>query len=299
MRENKPSQSAFVIAFNMAGVSFEPGLRALLSHPDEPYWHWFVSEHAPDADRLLSAWKAGGDRGPGKLFRDKQVFALLRKRFIEDEVRQGLAEGVEQVVVFGAGYDPLSIRLAGEFPSVRFYELDHPPTQAVKRRALESRQAIPPHLTLIPVDFALDSGEGALRGAPGFRPGASSVFVAEGVLMYLAPEDVDALFRLVRRNSGPGSRFVSTFAEHRMLTDSGTRLARLTAGLAQVGEPIRSTRNPDEIEGFLRDRGFSLRALADHRSLRATYMDPLKVDWPLREGEFIVVAAVLPASDAG
>lgn len=299
MKDDKPSQSAFVIAFNIAGVSFEPGLRGLLSHPDEPYWQWFVSEHAPDAERLLSAWKAGGERGPGKLFRDKQVFALLRKRFIEDQVRLALAEGAEQVVVFGAGYDPLSLRLAQEPIKARFYELDHPATQAVKRRALESRQAIPPQLTLIPVDFALDSGEGALRAAPGFRSDASSVFVAEGVLMYLTPEDVDALFRLVRRNSGTGSRFVSTFAEHRMLTDSGTSLGRLAAGLAQVGEPIRSTRNPDEIESFLRDRGFSLRALAEHGSLRATYMDPLKVDWPLREGEFIVVAAVLPASDEG
>ena len=62
---------------------------------------------------------------------------ILRKRWIEDAVRGALARGCRQVVVLGAGFDTLAARLAPQFPAVRFIEIDHPATQAVKRRVEE------------------------------------------------------------------------------------------------------------------------------------------------------------------
>ena len=59
-----------------------------------------------------------------------------RKRWIESRCRVAIKEGVTHVVVIGAGFDTLALRLAGEFPDVRWIELDHPATQGAKQRGL-------------------------------------------------------------------------------------------------------------------------------------------------------------------
>ena len=55
---------------------------------------------------------------------------MLRKRLIEEVVRASLTEGVEQVVIIGAGFDTLALRLCAGFPRTNFIEIDHPATQS-------------------------------------------------------------------------------------------------------------------------------------------------------------------------
>jgi O-methyltransferase involved in polyketide biosynthesis len=59
----------------------------------------------------------------------------LRKKCIRELVRSALANGVAQVVILGAGFDPLSSELQREFPTAVFWEIDHPATQRHKVRA--------------------------------------------------------------------------------------------------------------------------------------------------------------------
>jgi methyltransferase (TIGR00027 family) len=276
MKEGQPSQTAMLVAFRRIVASLDPILKPLLADPEEPYTGWFIEGHSPLARQQLEMLREGRSDHPFlRLLRQSAgerggLMVLLRKRFVEDEVRAALADGAEQLVVFGAGYDALGVRLAPAFPSVRFFELDYPPTLAVKRAALESRSALPAGLALLPVDFSRESAEDKLRAAPGFRVGARAVFVAEGVLLYLAPPDVDALFALVHRLSGPGSRFVFTFLAAQSLSES----ARAAEGLALMGEPVRSTLAPKDLAGFLESRGFACRSAADHQELRRRYLAP-------------------------
>jgi hypothetical protein len=44
------------------------------------------------------------------------------------DLRPALANGIAQVVILGAGFDPLSSESQGEFPTARFWEIDHPAT---------------------------------------------------------------------------------------------------------------------------------------------------------------------------
>jgi O-methyltransferase involved in polyketide biosynthesis len=59
----------------------------------------------------------------------------LRKKCIRELVRSALANGVAQVVILSAGFDPLSSDLQGEFPTALFWEIDHPTTQRHKVHA--------------------------------------------------------------------------------------------------------------------------------------------------------------------
>lgn len=296
MKEGKPSETAISIAVNRVAASLDPVLRPLLVDPEEPYSEWFVDEHSPRAREQLAKWKSRpavmGFWG-SLMFPGGRNFILLRKRWIEDQVRMALGKGLRQVVVFGAGYDPLCLRLSAEYPRVRFFELDHPATQDVKRRALEARNALPDGVTLVPVDFARESTEERLFGAPGFRPRARGVFLAEGLFMYVEPKDVDALFGLVARASRPGSRFLFSMVDSRCLADPGNPITRTVRMAGFSGEPIRSSQNPRSIEKFLSQRGFLLRSTADHRALRKAYLDPSGVTIPLGEAEFLVAAEVM------
>src|SRR5438876_10636291 len=53
----------------------------------------------------------------------------LRKKCIAKLARSALANGGTQVVVIGAGFDPLSSELRREFPTALSWEIVHPATQ--------------------------------------------------------------------------------------------------------------------------------------------------------------------------
>jgi methyltransferase (TIGR00027 family) len=217
------------------------------------------------------------------------LFTLLRKLFIEEEARQALSLGATQLVVLGAGYDPLSMRLQKEFREARFYETDYPATQEVKRRALVSRDALPPNLTLVPVDFDEETAEERLLEAPGFDPEARGVFVCEGVLMYLKPEDAEAVFASVRRLGGPGTRFLFTWLD-RTILENDPKAQNIAKVLNFHGEPLRSSYEPEHIADFLKEQGFKLLTLGDHEALKRRFLDPHGITRPVGKLEFAVLA---------
>jgi O-methyltransferase involved in polyketide biosynthesis len=59
-----------------------------------------------------------------------------RTRFVDGQVTAALASGVQQIVICGAGYDDRALRFRTE--GVRFFELDHPATQADKAARLRA-----------------------------------------------------------------------------------------------------------------------------------------------------------------
>jgi methyltransferase (TIGR00027 family) len=299
MKDGRASETAISIAVNTVAASRDPVLRRVLANPDEPYSEWFVLEHSPEARERLSQWRS---RPTSMSFWGNLAFPggrnhiQLRKRWIETEVRAALEAGMAQVVALGAGYDTLCLRLSAEHPKVQFVELDHPDTQAVKRRALENHRALPANVTLVPVDFARESAETRLLETPGFRRGVKGVWVAEGLLMYLEPGDRDALFRLVSRTARAGSRFVFSMVDSRCLSDPANPVSRTIRLAAYAGEPIRSGQNPRSVGKFLSGRGFRVLARADHRALQADYLDPLGITLPLSEAEFLVAAELVKGS---
>jgi methyltransferase (TIGR00027 family) len=113
-----------------------------------------------------------------------------RKSWIEGRCRLALAEGVRRVVIVGAGFDTLALRLAPSFPSVTWVEVDHPATQGQKRRGLSNcRMATPANLHFVGADLARDA-QWVQRIDANDQP---TLVIAEGLLMYLAPERVQSL----------------------------------------------------------------------------------------------------------
>ena len=299
MKKGRASQTAISIAVNTVAAARDPVLRRLLADPEEPYSEWFVDEHSGEAGERLTQWR---ERPASMGFWSQIMFPggrnhiQLRKRWIEAQVLAALGDGITQVVALGAGYDTLCLRLGGKYPKAMFFEVDHPDTQAVKRRALDKHGALPANVALVPVDFTRESAETRLIDTPGFRSGVKGTWVAEGLLMYLDADDRDALFRLVARTSRAGSRFVFSMVDSRCLSDPANPVSRTIRMAAYAGEPIRSGQNPRSIGKFLSSRGFRVLARADHRALQADYLDPLGIELPLSDAEFLVAAELVKGS---
>ena len=295
MNPRQPSQTALRIAGNLVASARDPLLRRLLVDAEEPYSRWFVEAHSPLARALLRLWTWGPSRRflyglternlPGGA-----LYILLRKRYVDEVVRAALDAGAEQVVLFGAGLDTLSLRLHDRYPQVQFYELDHPNTQAVKRAALERHGGVPKRVHLRPVDFTRETAAARLQAAPSYRRDAPTVFVAEGVLMYLERDEINELFRTVREFGARGSTFLFTMVDADALAKEDSPLARSARIAANMGEPMRSAIRREDLDHLLRGYGFRKEALADHATLKERYLPPLGIERPVIEGELIITA---------
>lgn len=201
----------------------------------------------------------------------------LRKRFVDDEVRAALAEGARQVLVVGAGYDTLGMRLAAQHPERLFVEIDHPATQALKRAALEAMGAARPNLRLVPVDLATTPLTDALATVGDWAESATSAVVAEGLLMYLDEAAVATFLDAVFAATGPGSRLVTTWmrGDAAGIPAMGFYGQLLRIGVAVLGEPFRWG-VPDEtaLAAFLGAHGFRFAPAPARFDLARRYLAP-------------------------
>jgi methyltransferase (TIGR00027 family) len=200
----------------------------------------------------------------------------VRTRYIDDRLSEAIRRGVEQVVILGAGFDSRAYRIPG-IARARVFEVDHPATQAEKRRRLGRRFAtLPPHVTLVPVDFTTDTLHATLPRA-GYRTDATTFVILEGVTHYLPAEAVDVVFRFVARSVAAGSQMVFTYI-HRGALDGSVKFPRANQTLATVrglGEPYTFGFAPAELPSYLAGRGLRLVEDVGASDYRERYLTPL------------------------
>ena len=226
----------------------------------------------------------------------QRLYMVLRKRFMDDEVRGALEEGTTQVLVVGGGYDTLCLRLAARYPEVTFLELDHPPTHLEKLRAVEAMGASRPNLHLQGVDLEKRGLEPVLAESGVWDPAARSVVVAEGVLMYLGLGEVETFFAAIRASTGGGSRILLTYLHEAELNKvfRGWLGSALRYSLHLVGEPFRWGVTDEGIAPFLAEHGYGIVGDEMRYDLKRRYLEPVaKAHQPLARLERVVAAEPL------
>jgi methyltransferase (TIGR00027 family) len=140
----------------------------------------------------------------------QRACVAIRTRFFDDCLLDAARAGGRQVVILGAGLDTRAFRLAWP-PGVHLFELDRPDVLGFKQRVLRARSAAPTaERRAVRVDLR-EEWPRALMAA-GFRGGEPTVWLAEGLLMYLTEEERDRLLDRAGALSSPGSRLA---ADHR------------------------------------------------------------------------------------
>ncbi len=233
MEDGGPSVTARRVAAHRLGFSRVPA----------PYG-------APAADETLAADVAAGLVAPANRIND---YLAARTSFFDRTVVGAIDRGVRQVVVGAAGYDGRAFRYAK--PGVRWFEVDHPATQRDKLERLQRLGIATSHVPFVEADFTRDPVADRLRSA-GIQAAVPSLFLLEGVAVYLDPAVLETVLEQFRRAAAPGSRLAISVSLSREY-DEGAR-ARFQAAVAALGEPARSTFDADQAEDLLARTGWRI-----------------------------------------
>jgi methyltransferase (TIGR00027 family) len=295
MREDRPSSTATLIAAATVFLARDRRLSDLVPVDAASACAQFLKSASPATAAIVDTISRPGLRWAARLAERMTVPGLplhfiVRKRCIEDAVRAGIAGGARQVVIIGAGFDTLALRLHRVHPDVRFFEIDHPATQSPKRTALEP---VPANLRFIAADLARARLADVLRSDSSYLSDSYTVFVIEGLLMYLSQAAVNAVFNALSDARRARTRVVFTLMEPapdgRLAFHNATLLERWLLSLWR--EPFHSAMPRGEIDAFLDFHGYSTMSITDADALRARYLAPSRRDaLTLARGELVVVA---------
>jgi methyltransferase (TIGR00027 family) len=181
-----------------------------------------------------SGWTPSAPPGDSRVAR-LRAWIVARTVFLDGLLASACQAGVRQVVLLGAGYDARAFRLPWP-DGVRCFELDTADVLDGKAAVLDA-QAARPTCERITVACDLQADwPGALLAA-GFTPGDPTAWVAEGLLIYLEPDDVEALVADLSAMSAPGSRLGLTLTGRPTLAGDDGEPATWDIALRRSGAP--------------------------------------------------------------
>lgn len=183
-------------------------------------------------------------------------------RYAEDEVERAAAEGIDQYVVLGAGFDTFALRRHDLADQVRVFEVDFPDVQSLKRQRIEAADGTPAQFpTFVPVDFeSMTLSEGL--AAAGFDPSRPSIWSWMNTIPYLTNEATERTLAEIAQLMAPNSRIALNYQGEVPLTPAQIEYLSTLRGITSSGgEPMKSRWKPDAFEAMLAARG--LRTL-DH-----------------------------------
>jgi len=176
------------------------GVRALEDEkPDgrisDPYAKYLLNEFG---------WKHAKSR---ELFRLHEAI-VTRTLHYDSKIMYAVKElGIRQMIMIGAGLDTRAWRLFsnGEFSDMHVIEVDHPNLFAYKEPRLKD-QKLGCKRSIVALEYKdVTKWDEKAKELCGFDPRKPTVFVLEGVCMYIKPDDECDLYEKIDNNAALGS----------------------------------------------------------------------------------------------
>ncbi len=200
-------------------------------------------------------------------------YVTARTAYMDQVLEQALEQGAGQVVILGAGFDSRAHRFHAGHPEVRFFEVDLPPMVAIKQRMVQKRLCqTNPTLKYVPIDFETQRLDQEMEKA-GFSRDVKTLFIWEGVTMYLDAQAVAATLRVIAGNSAPGSQVAFDYVNPGAAKENGGPPGRDRAErFSKLGEPIKWGVDPDRLGDFLADQGLQLTSTLGPERIAELYL---------------------------
>ncbi len=204
---------------------------------------------------------------------------LSRTQYIDDCLKARIEDGIEQLVILGAGYDSRPYRFEELKEKVLVFEVDHPATQEVKRkRVMRVLGHLPGNVIFVAIDFEKEKLQNRLF-ENGYDKNLKTFFIWEGVSYYLTARAVDETLAFVTNNSGTGSSIVFDYAFEKVLEGKSEvdQINRALKAWERAAAPLTTDEHfvfgveEGTIEEFLSVRGFSEIANMEHDFFESAY----------------------------
>lgn len=223
----------------------------------DPYAVYFINPeilewgtHHPNEARIMQEQL-------DRFFPGRNNSIVARVRFFDDFVNKSINEGIEQLVILGAGYDSRAYRIEG-LKKIKTFEVDHPATQNIKIEKIKMIfGSLPDHIVYVPCNLEIEDFGQRLIDL-GYNRHVKTLFLMEGVLMYLQPKMVDEILSFIVKNSGKNSRILFDYFPQSAV-DGSSKIEmgkNIRNQVSQLGEPFKFGIKEGTIEIFLTQRGF-------------------------------------------
>jgi len=144
-------------------------------------------------------------------------YVIARTKYFDNVFIESIKKGIDQVVILGAGFDSRAIRLLDEKDRIRVYEIDINITINAKLKQYKKRKIkLPDYDTFIPVDFEKENIRTKLNEC-GFNRNKKTLFILEGLIMYLSEYTVMETFSFITDFSSQGSIIVFDYVHASVL----------------------------------------------------------------------------------
>jgi methyltransferase (TIGR00027 family) len=187
-------------------------------------------------------------------------YVIARTRVMDEFFVRALREGYQQIVILGAGMDTRAWRFANQNRGARVFELDLESVQREKLKILKRKGvALPEGLVLAGIDFNKED-LGQVLAAAGYRRGLRTLFMMEGLVMYLDADSVERMLAFIHESVLPGSLLVFDYVQAAVLRKEGRFYGEkgLADTVAGAGETWTFGIDETAIANYLVDRGFHL-----------------------------------------
>jgi len=254
--ETKASRTAAYTCFSRACATREkdpcfrgPDTLAEVILPPIPR---FMLEYAPLRKFLMR-----------KMFpRGIYEYVCARTKVMDAIFLEALEARFTQIVLLGAGFDTRALRFGGCNHGTKIFELDVPATQEPKLEILRKKGLyIPPELVFVPIDFDREDIYDVLTKA-GYQDGQKTLFLWEGVSMYLSAQGVDGTLAFIQKHAARGSQIVFDYIYASVLRQENRYYGEqgIFETVAKTGEGWTFGLEEGEVGSFLSVRGFEILA---------------------------------------
>jgi methyltransferase (TIGR00027 family) len=200
-------------------------------------------------------------------------YVIARTRVIDEVFKGALDEGFEQILILGAGFDSRAIRFEGKNKGTKIFELDSYHTQRAKLDQLMKRGIhLPVNTVYIPIDFNNEKITDKLHEF-GFAKNVRTLYIMEGLLMYLEESAVESLFKIIRESGIQESRAIFDFVYASVLRGENLYYGeqKIFRTVSRAGEGWTFGIERSEISQFLAERGFTILTQFDAENLEKKY----------------------------
>ena len=187
-------------------------------------------------------------------------YVIARTKLLDEIFLDGLANKVYQIVVLGAGMDTRALRFAGMNQGTKIIELDIEKTQRPKVEILNRKKVeLPDELVFASIDFNTEDLSDVLINA-GYRRDQQSLFLWEGVTMYLNSDAVNSTLSFIQKSSQKGSRVAFDYIFGSVLQQENKFYGEkeIFDTVSQTGEGWTFGLEEGKVEELLTKHGFKM-----------------------------------------
>ena len=224
-----------------------------------------------------------------------EISVCMRSRVVEEKLAIARKNGVEQLVILGAGLDSTGYRELDFTEGLQIFEVDHPSTQIWKRERLkETNIDVPDNVKFVAFDFENQTLAEALK-LGGVSSDKVTFFTWLGVHMYLSDAAVKSTLGVMGAYP-KGSEMVMDFISPSYELDgdvSEESVADLQKVVTKMGEPVLSRYYENELEDILNAAGFNTVDFLSTQWLVDNYLGGEKKAFNMSDNaKFILWAAI-------